>query len=425
MEKLKVKNFGAIGAGLEENDGFIEIGKMNLFLGEQGSGKSTITKLLSTFFWLEKALLRGDFSDEELTYEVFVTKYLAWQTIETYIHDNSELEFIGTKYRFSLKDRTFSVYKMNESAAYRRPKIAYISSERNLCSSIPRADKISGLLHNLALTVEDFQDASEHIGSVNLPIGTFSYRYDKNTKRKFISNKNDWEIQLYEAASGIQSLTPLFLITEYYSNPSLQFSNAKISALSSEQKSLIRDSFESCRQKNNVSLESFSDFTALVLKSAGIMNIEETAKNIETQQFIEFEDLISGIVNSCFVNIVEEPEQNLYPNSQKALMEFLVKSTQRPGNRLVFTTHSPYILGTVNNCLYAGNLMKKGLDVSSIVDSEHCLTSADVRAYFIEDGKITSAFDSELGQINHDLIDGCSRDINEVYEKLSDVEFSK
>lgn len=41
MEKLKVKNFGAVGVE-EENDGFIEIGKMTLFLGEQGSGKSTI-----------------------------------------------------------------------------------------------------------------------------------------------------------------------------------------------------------------------------------------------------------------------------------------------------------------------------------------------------------------------------------------------
>lgn len=110
---------------------------MTVFLGEQGSRKNTIAKLLSTFLWLEKTLFRGDFSDEEITYEVFVKKYLAWQTIETYIHDNSELEFIGPKYRFSLKDKTFSVYKMNEGAAYRRPKIAYISSERNLCSSIP------------------------------------------------------------------------------------------------------------------------------------------------------------------------------------------------------------------------------------------------------------------------------------------------
>lgn len=69
--------------------------------------------------------------------------------------------------------------------------------------------------------------------------------------------------------------------------------------------------------------------------------------------------------------------------------------------------------------------MEKGIDVSSIIDSEHRLTSEDIRAYFIKDGKITSAFDSELGQINHDLIDGCSREINDTYEKLSDVEFSK
>ena len=59
------------------------------------------------------------------------------------------------------------------------------------------------------------------------------------------------------------------------------------------------------------------------MKSAGIMNVGETTKNIETQQYIKFEDLIKGIVNSCFVNIVEEPEQNLYPNSQKTLMELL------------------------------------------------------------------------------------------------------
>lgn len=33
MEKLKVKNFGAVGAGLKKNDDFIEIGKMTVFLG--------------------------------------------------------------------------------------------------------------------------------------------------------------------------------------------------------------------------------------------------------------------------------------------------------------------------------------------------------------------------------------------------------
>ena len=53
MEKLRIKNFGAITEGLKENSGYIELSKMTLFLGEQGSGKSTITKLFSTFLWLQ------------------------------------------------------------------------------------------------------------------------------------------------------------------------------------------------------------------------------------------------------------------------------------------------------------------------------------------------------------------------------------
>ena len=425
MEKLRVKNFGAIGEGFKNNNGFVEIAKITLFLGEQGSGKSTITKLLSTFLWLEKALVRGDFIEEELTYEVFISKYLAWQSIDSYIQDNSEIEFIGTKYNFLLKEKTFIVKKLENSVLYQRPKISYISSERNLCSSIPRAEKISGLLHNLTLTVEDFQDASEHIDSIELPVVNFSYRYDKKTKRKYISANNGKEIQLYEAASGIQSLTPLFLISEYYSNPKLQFSNAEISALSSEQKSHVRELVDSWQKKSNFETEGLSEFACLVLNAAGITNIRGIKERTENQTSSQLEDIICGIVNSCFVNIVEEPEQNLYPNSQKAVMESLVKSTQKNGNRLIFTTHSPYVLGTVNNCLYAGNLMKKGFDVSDIVEKQHQLISEDVRAYFITDGKMISAFDSELEQINHDLIDGCSREINEVYEKLSDVEFSK
>ena len=422
MVKLRVKNFGSIGNGLEKDDCFIEVSRLTIFLGEQGSGKSTITKLLSTFFWLEKALFRGDFSAEELTYEEFVKKYLAWQSIESYIQNESEIEFVGTKYRFLLQNKDFSVYSIEDTASYRRPKISYISSERNFCSSIPRAEKISGLLHNLSLTVEDFQEASECMRAVQLPIGNFSYRYDKNTKRKYILSKNNSEIQLYEAASGIQSLTPLFLITEYFSKPELQFSNVEISALSSEQKILIRKAFDSWQEKDCLTTKNLSEFVKRVLKSAGIINLSKDGAVIKNN---DFEDFIRSMVNSCFVNIVEEPEQNLYPNSQKVLTECLVKSLQKPDNRLIFTTHSPYVLGTINNCLYAGNLMEKGFDISSILDKEKCIVSQDVRAYFINEGKIISAFDSELRQINHDLIDGCSREINEVYERLSDVEFSK
>ena len=53
MSKIKIKNFGPIKEGCLENDGWIEIKKVTVFIGNQGSGKSTIAKLISTFTWIE------------------------------------------------------------------------------------------------------------------------------------------------------------------------------------------------------------------------------------------------------------------------------------------------------------------------------------------------------------------------------------
>lgn len=59
--KIKVRDFGPIQEGCLENNGWIEISKTTIFIGNQGSGKSTIAKLISTFTWIEKALVRGDY----------------------------------------------------------------------------------------------------------------------------------------------------------------------------------------------------------------------------------------------------------------------------------------------------------------------------------------------------------------------------
>ena len=50
--------------------------------------------------------------------------------------------------------------------------------------------------------------------------------------------------------------------------------------------------------------------------------------------------------------IIEEPESNLFPESQKLVIE-LISMIAGVGNAVLLTTHSPYVLGTVNNLLYA------------------------------------------------------------------------
>lgn len=59
MSRIKIRNFGPIKEGYQENDGWIDVKKVTVFIGNQGSGKSTVAKIISTFTWIEKSLVRA------------------------------------------------------------------------------------------------------------------------------------------------------------------------------------------------------------------------------------------------------------------------------------------------------------------------------------------------------------------------------
>ena len=48
MSKIKIKKFGPIKGGCQNDDGWLNIEKVTVFIGSQGSGKSTVAKLIST-----------------------------------------------------------------------------------------------------------------------------------------------------------------------------------------------------------------------------------------------------------------------------------------------------------------------------------------------------------------------------------------
>ena len=56
MSKIRVKNFGPIQNGFEDNNGFMAIEKITILTGSEISGKECISKLISTMSWLEKTL---------------------------------------------------------------------------------------------------------------------------------------------------------------------------------------------------------------------------------------------------------------------------------------------------------------------------------------------------------------------------------
>ena len=117
--------------------------------------------------------------------------------------------------------------------------------------------------------------------------------------------------------------------------------------------------------------------------------------------------------------IIEEPESNLFPASQKYVTE-LISLVVNAGHSALVTTHSPYVLGTMNNLLYAYSLPKNKQKVADSILSKDCwIDSTDFRAYFVEDGTISDCIDHEINQIDSSKMDAISSVVNEEYDRLS------
>ena len=118
--------------------------------------------------------------------------------------------------------------------------------------------------------------------------------------------------------------------------------------------------------------------------------------------------------------MVEEPELNLFPKSQRDLLQELIGFVnERPGNKLVVTTHSPYILAALNNLMYADRVGRRHREaVDRIISERYRINPEVVNAYQLEGGRIIPIVDREIQQIEAERIDGVSEELNEQYEQL-------
>lgn len=119
--------------------------------------------------------------------------------------------------------------------------------------------------------------------------------------------------------------------------------------------------------------------------------------------------------------IIEEPESHLFPDAQKVITEFITLFYNQ-GNQVLLTTHSPYVLGSLNNMLYANKLNRKGIkEIEKVVNSKIWLDDKKMEAYFVADGKTESCKDIEMCSIKNEVIDEVSGVINEEFDKLLEL----
>lgn len=156
MAHLIIKNIGPI------NEVEFDLNKINIFMGPQSSGKSTIAKIVSYCAWLEK---RVSLEQSFVKYkdDKFVERLISFHKMEGYIREDSYLEYESDVYKVVYKGLgTSPDFELKSTRwGYKLEKIAYIPAERNIISVLPQWSTIKMSDTSTANFMEDWGNMRE------------------------------------------------------------------------------------------------------------------------------------------------------------------------------------------------------------------------------------------------------------------------
>lgn len=399
MEKLVIKNVGPI----EYVD--IYLSRVNIFMGPQSSGKSTIAKIISYCQWVEKRFLIDEKYDYDVKEQLLEFHRLGknYFTKESYFEYSSDFLIIS----YSGESLTQRIKKKNTRKSYKKTKNIYIPSERNFVSAIPNLSKYKETNDNIMSFVYDWYSAKRSFTNKNsLSILNLGIKYYNNidADQDLLKLSNNKEILLQEGSSGIQSILPLILIVEHLSK-------------------------EIYKTNNSVSVRELDSIQSNILKlleKHKVDNIDLKDYNI-APDFIKFltKYSVNNIVNYHKTQfIIEEPEQNLFPTTQRDLINYLLKTIVNNSRKhsLIITTHSPYILYSINNCLMGYNIkgeLEKD-EINSFKSIKSWINPDDVSIYEVKEGKLMSVKDKRTNTVTKHYFNEITKDImDEYYNMLS------
>lgn len=123
--------------------------------------------------------------------------------------------------------------------------------------------------------------------------------------------------------------------------------------------------------------------------------------------------------------VVEEPEAHLFPEAQQELVSLLALLSNSNDNQILITTHSPYILSSMNNLLYAASVGKtRPREAGEVVDRRLWLGRERVAVRFIAGGESRDIMDPATGLIESEAIDSASANINAAFDQLVELDES-
>lgn len=404
MIKLHIYQVGA----LKEVD--IELNRINVITGPQSSGKSTIAKIISYCQWVEKRFLldgKYEFDVEEQLLE-FHRISNSYFTSNSLIHYNSDFVEIKITY-VDKKIKEEIITKKNEES-YNKTKNIYIPSERNFVSVIPNLGRYKETNDNIMSFLYDWYSAKKRYSKDNslsiLDLNIEFYHLEDSDSDILILKDAKKEINLRDSSSGLQSLTPLTLLIDYLTVKFYEENNSK-----------SNNELDSVKVITNKLIENFLSKHRQSSKKLSKKDVEE--------EFIKILDIAKKrIVYSQTNFIIEEPEQNLFPETQRDFIYYLFNKLNDSERKhsVLLTTHSPYILYSINNCLMGYNISKtlNSEEKEEFKSHNSWINPDEVSLFEIKNGNVYSIKDLRTNTVTkHYFNENLNEIMNEYYEMLN------
>lgn len=347
MRRIIIRNIGPI----KESE--LELKRFNFIIGPQSSGKSTVAKILSTCSWVEKEVATTMNESTIADADSFISLMRDFHKMIDYYNEGSEIIYETDVIRITLRGKDFQV-KLKNQELYQREKICYIPSERNAVT-LPELQGFEFGQTNLRSFLFDWYNAREFYDEDNktdiLNLGVkYFYNPSEQKYKDRIEHVNGqtYQIPLGSASSGLQSVVPLHIMMQYYSNQFFQ-TFAEKTSFDTDVKTRVIQSRLIDKYVLGVAYPGFNPSDRVDLIKEQNERIHE--RNPESLKLLEKyrEELDRLTVPKRTSFIVEEPEQNLYPATQIDLLNAIVMlCSGARKHSCTITTHSPFILNYLN-----------------------------------------------------------------------------
>lgn len=377
-ERLVIRNFGPI-TNLD-----IEFRRLTLFIGDQGSGKSTLSKLLTICrdmrWWLQ--LLENPESDE-------IRKPFFNFGINEYFMDDSYIKYsmggLVIKYEegvFRIVSNDIGKDEISVYFEYLNKKFGYSQDS----SSSSETDDVE----------QAFMEANARMILYN------------PAERNLVGNLSEATASLWSA--GIPLPKPLLEYMGLFERATKLFPRYEIP--------IFKVDFVKKDNKNMIELSGKDKLISLSASSSGLQSA------IPMLMVIDF-----ALKTNCFDSfVIEEPEQNLFPKNQFEMLGFVTTrlwTNQR--RQFIITTHSPYMLSSLNVLMLAYKLQhieEVREEAEKIIKPSYTVNPDDVVVYSLDpesEEYCKSLISEKTGLVSVNELDSVSEVIGDDFDRLYDL----